>query len=284
MSFGLTLAGGGLVGLAWEAGYLTGLLAEGVDVTGADTVIGTSAGSIIGSMLLSGRAREMAEYLAGPRTPMKISGKPMNDGDPAANLEVLGYWSAAQYMDQPTAAAIADAAARSLTMTEAAWVELFAEVLADTNWPARLQVVAVSAAGERTTFTAADGFPLYLAVAASSAVPGMFPPVRLGDQFYVDGGLWSATSADLLIGPGVRHALLLSPLGGKADWSGEFADRATTRELAQLEAAGIAGHWLTPAVPVSPLGAFDGRQRIPGYERGLAEGKAAAGTLSALVA
>src|SRR6476469_7997857 len=48
----LVLGGGGVAGIAWELGLLSGWAADGVDVSGADVVVGTSAGSIVGALLL----------------------------------------------------------------------------------------------------------------------------------------------------------------------------------------------------------------------------------------
>jgi NTE family protein len=52
VSRALVLGGGGLTGIAWETGVLLGLKDEGVDVSEWDLVVGTSAGSIVGSMVL----------------------------------------------------------------------------------------------------------------------------------------------------------------------------------------------------------------------------------------
>ena len=43
----LVLGGGGVTGVAWEIGILSGLVEAGLDVTGADLVVGTSAGSVV---------------------------------------------------------------------------------------------------------------------------------------------------------------------------------------------------------------------------------------------
>ncbi|HEV2796790.1 MAG TPA: hypothetical protein VGV65_04165, partial [Nocardioides sp.] len=50
----LVLGGGGITGIAWELGILHGLAEGGVDVTGADVVVDTSAGSVVGAQLGSG--------------------------------------------------------------------------------------------------------------------------------------------------------------------------------------------------------------------------------------
>src|SRR6266545_3350523 len=50
----LVFGGGGITGIAWEWGILAGLAADGVDLTGADLVVGTSAGSVVGAQVASG--------------------------------------------------------------------------------------------------------------------------------------------------------------------------------------------------------------------------------------
>lgn len=55
MSRALVLGGGGPVGIGWEAGLLAGLAEAGVVLGDAEVVIGTSAGSVVGAQLTSGR-------------------------------------------------------------------------------------------------------------------------------------------------------------------------------------------------------------------------------------
>src|SRR3712207_6730517 len=54
----LVLGGGGITGIAWEVGMLAGLADAGIDLTGADLVVGTSAGSVVGAQLASGAEPE----------------------------------------------------------------------------------------------------------------------------------------------------------------------------------------------------------------------------------
>ena len=48
------LGGGGITGIAWEIGLLAGLADAGVDLSSADLVVGTSAGSVVGAQLTCG--------------------------------------------------------------------------------------------------------------------------------------------------------------------------------------------------------------------------------------
>jgi NTE family protein len=70
------------------------------------------------------------------------------------------------------------------------------------TWPDdRLVVVAVDAvSGERQVFTRASGVDLVDAVAASCAVPGVWPPATIGSRRSMDGGTYSTDNADLAVG------------------------------------------------------------------------------------
>src|SRR5688572_2469534 len=54
MKLGLVLGGGGLIGMGYHAGVIKALDDRGLDVSRSDVIVGTSAGSIIGSYLASG--------------------------------------------------------------------------------------------------------------------------------------------------------------------------------------------------------------------------------------
>ena len=54
----LVLGGGGITGIAWEIGLLAGLREAGVDLTTADLVVGTSAGSVVGAQVTGGAELE----------------------------------------------------------------------------------------------------------------------------------------------------------------------------------------------------------------------------------
>ena len=79
---------------------------------------------------------------------------------------------------------------------------MIAARLPEHQWPVRqLQVIAVDAdAGHRRVFDRTMGVPLIDAVAASSAVAGIFPPVIIDGRPYIDGGFYSIDNADLAVG------------------------------------------------------------------------------------
>jgi NTE family protein len=285
VSWGLVLAGGGVTGLAWEAGVIVGLADAGVDLTSADVVVGTSAGSIVGSLVLGGIApSELAGLVADPeRSPLELNGKPKNDGDGGVNAQVFIRWMSVKEFDESSTSAIAQLSLGSRTMTEAAWVEAFTEELGERTWAPSLRIVSVDVeTGRRKLWSAADSAPLPSVVASSCAVPGVFPAVEIDGTKYVDGGLWSPTSADLLLDAGLDAVVVVSPLGG-SDPMGVAFNRSTDREVAELIERGIDTEVLRPQTPISPLSAFDDSQRIPAFEAGIVDGKAAAERLGRVV-
>ena len=105
-------------------------------------------------------------------------------------------------------------------------------MLIPSEWPPALRIVAIDAdSGERVVFDAASGVPLARAVAASRAVPGLLPPITIGERRFIDGALGSATNADAA-GP---DAIVIAPFprfaagGVEALWS-----EALRAELDQL--------------------------------------------------
>ena len=74
----IVLGGGGVAGIAWETGLLTGLKQLGIDFGQADVVVGTSAGSVVGVGLLAHSLDSTYEALVAPdgvaitKTPSKL--------------------------------------------------------------------------------------------------------------------------------------------------------------------------------------------------------------------
>ncbi|GHF90950.1 hypothetical protein GCM10018790_80150 [Kitasatospora xanthocidica] len=94
---------------------------------------------------------------------------------------------------------------------------------------AALRVAAVDyRSGHRVVFGDPDApaVPVADAVMASCAIPGWFAPVRLDGSAYVDGGCWSATNADLLLGRGLDEVYVLAPMALRLDPRPERPGRA----------------------------------------------------------
>ncbi|WP_030436775.1 patatin-like phospholipase family protein [Actinoplanes subtropicus] len=203
----LVLGGGGVTGVAWEIGMLAGLAEAGADLTGADVVIGTSAGSVVGALVATGL--DLPAMYAGQLAP------------PAAEIPArLGLatilrwaWVAAGRRDEQRARArIGAMALAAPTVPEAERRAVIAARLNDATWPERrLLVTAVDAlTGEFVVFDRDRGVDLVDAVAASCAVPCVWPPVTIGGRRYVDGGVRSPVNADLAAG--CDEVVILAPV------------------------------------------------------------------------
>ena len=190
----LVLGGGGVTGVAWEVGLLAGLAERGVDLTQADLVVGTSAGSLVGAQVTSGVSlRELYAAQLAPPT-----------GEFAARIgasTMLRWaWAVVRSRDPVRARArIGRLALATKTEPEANRREVFEARVPVREWPRqRLLITAVMpGSGEFNAFDAASGAGLVDAVSASCAVPGVWPPVTIGGRRWMDGGVRSAANADL---------------------------------------------------------------------------------------
>lgn len=236
MKRALVLGGGGIVGVAWETAILAGLLEGGADVGDADLIVGTSAGSMVGSQIAGGRdAREMMREGRERPAPPTSSAKP----DVAGLTAVFSGWAAMENTTPEGCAKVGKLALAAVTMPEDELLARFED--SGDAWPAKpLLIAAVDCeSGERRVFDRTSGVPLRLAIAASCAVPGMFPPVTIGGRRYTDGGVWSGTSADLAQSIAPDAVLIIAPMGSSTENAfGRLIAGQIVTEKAELEAAG----------------------------------------------
>jgi NTE family protein len=213
-STALVLGGGGVAGVAWEIGLLAGLAAHGVDVRTADLVVGTSAGSVVGALVRGDR--DLEELYAAQLEPVPPE-EPAVDIDLMALMTGIGVALAGAAGEQEARARVGELALHADTVPEADRRAAIASRIGDPPWPTRrLVVTAVDTAdGAFATFDAGSGVPLLDAVTASCAVPGVWPPITVAGRRYMDGGMRSATNADLAAG--ADRVLVVAPVEGFAD-------------------------------------------------------------------
>ena len=228
MTRALVLGGGGVAGIGWQTGLLFGLSEAGIDVTGADLVIGTSAGSTTGAQLLSGvPLGELYDRHVFPKgASTEIAAELDTD-------KMVATWGALLNEHEPgpgLRAAIGRYALTAATVPERQRRAVIEARLPSHDWPSTpLQIVAVDAAsGEERVFTQEDDVPLVDAVAASCAVPGVWPPVTIGGRRYIDGGVRSSANADLA--EGHDQVLVIAPV---RDFL--VPEKPITRRLKKLE-------------------------------------------------
>jgi NTE family protein len=275
-AFALVLGGGGTVGVSWSIGALAAASdALGFDFADAAITIGTSAGSVVAPQLVAGRSLE--EMVATERGPVPET----RDGegwatsfDPQTVAEVFPRWLQTTEMDEETARWIGERALRASSRTGDDWVRVISTPV-NVSWPDKdLRLIATDCiSGSRAVFTRGSNVEVARAAAASSAVPSIIPPVEIDGTPYMDGGVWSMTNADLLIGSGVERAFILGPQAG-GGFLAPAANTVLARETGMLERAGIAVHALIPGEEFAALGInqMDPALRATGVEIGLREG------------
>jgi len=269
VSTALVLAGGGVTGIAWEIGLLLGLRDRGVDLVGtADLVVGTSAGAAVGAQVLAPGTdlvdlydRQLSDE-HGEITPVVDMDRLM-----AAMASAVGVEGGPP--DATARAAVGAVAMAAETVDEAVRRAVIAGRLPSHEWPARrLLVTAVDAAtGELAVFDAGSGVGLVDAVAASCAVPAVWPPVTIGDRRYIDGGVRTMANADLAAGHDT--IVVLAPMPGASE-------AVLAAEVAALEAGGarvtvlVADEAALAAMGQNPL---DAAFRRPAAEEGRRQGR-----------
>jgi NTE family protein len=196
----LVLAGGGLVGIAWETGILRGIADESPATAKAllesDVLVGTSAGSTVGAQLGSGLGIEALFDRQTTASSAELS--PNVDFEEITEL-FLSAMSPSNTTKAEQLQKIGAVALASATVPEAVRRDVIAQRLPSHEWPDRvLRISAIDAAtGELVTFDRNAGVGLVDAVAASCAVPGVWPPVTIGDRRYIDGGVGSSVNMAL---------------------------------------------------------------------------------------
>ena len=270
----LVLGSGGITGMAWEVGLLAGLAARGLDLAGADLVVGTSAGALAGAQVTSGTG--LAELYQAQITPDGV--------DVIAGMSrglIIRYALAYVLPGTPTRARIrmGRLALASPELPEAERREVIGAWLPRHEWPARkLLITAVDvASGKFAAFGRSSGATLIEAVSASCAVPGVWPPVRINGRQWMDGGMRSATNADLAAD--YARIVVLAPI-----WQGFGLMKGAIRQCRQLARLGRAVALVVPdeqARAAIGQNLLDSSRRAPAAQAGYAQAETAAALIAA---
>jgi len=287
----LVLHGGGSAGNAWEIGVVAGLFDAGLDVTEADLIIGTSAGSTAAAQITSAPPAELLAAIlsAEPQRrtgPARPGGGRVPVGAAADVMEITSRIIAAARdaadMRRRMGAAALETDAASDGSAQARWRATVAARLPSQAWPQRsILITAVDAqSGEPVVFDRHSGVDLVDAVAASTSVGFGVPPYRIGDRRYIDGGYRRNENADLAAG--YERVLVLSPFGGRSrhplEWGMQLA-----AQVDELRAGGSRVETIFP--DADSLTAFgdnmmDRSRRPPAARAGYAQGRDLAGHLT----
>jgi NTE family protein len=271
---GLVLGGGGVVGQAYHAGVLAVLQHDfGFDARAVDVIVGTSAGSITGTLLRLGvPAEDLAAWtvkapLSGESSVLRqIAATPLPELAPLRPLELLrrplrlpGRHLVQRALTRPLQFRPLAAGMTLMAPGRHDILEQLAALreLEQPGWPERdLWICAVRRRDGRRVVFGRPGtpeVPIHLAVGASCAVPGYFAPVQIGGRSYLDGGVHSSTNAAVLRGQGLDLVIVVAPMSGPAGLrpgffpaARRYSDRLLRREVRALRAEGIETVVFTP--------------------------------------
>ncbi|SFS14274.1 NTE family protein [Microbacterium sp. cf046] len=292
----LVLAGAGAAGNAWQLGLIAGLSDVGIDLTAADVVIGTSAGSTVAAQITSGTPPQelYAAIIAG--SPRPASADPASGAISSTHRPTPGHLSGPSYMEWSDRIidASADAADWRRRMCAAAlerdapdgsgqnrWREIVAARLPRHDWPGQsVLITAVDVVtAEPVVFDRLSGVDLVDAVAASTS-NGFGGTYAIGAKRYVNGAYRRSSNADLAAG--CARVLVLEPFSGRSRSPREWGmDLAT--QVEELRAGGSAVETVFPdagAGDVFNANALDPATRLPAARGGHEQGRALAARLS----
>lgn len=225
---GLVLGAGGVLGASWTIGALRALEETlGVEPRNVDALIGTSAGSVLASLVAGGiSTATLLSHQRGIVTP----GDPRLQYDydsgsggalPPLPIPSLGsgrllLHAARHPRSRPPLTVLSAVLPRGRGSLEGLrpMIEAVARRGQWSTHPSLWIVAMDYATGSRVAFGRPGSPPAGLsdAVLASCSIPGWYAPVTIGGRRYIDGGTCSSTSADLLSGQGLDEVYVLAPM------------------------------------------------------------------------
>src|SRR5215468_4558975 len=245
----LVLGGGGPVGRAWEIGLVHGFAGQGIDLGTADLIIGTSAGAVVGAQLGLKQG-----FGAPPKIAATIaSAPPPVHSDGLADLGAAMVRAAQSPEPELIRAEIGKMALSAQQIREEASVSrsMFAPFVGQA-WPNQFRATTVNAGtGQLQIWDASSGAPLERAIAASTAAPGIWPPITINGERYIDGGMRSMLNGDLAIGSDIVLAVSCFPLTTRDKAGTAFFKAINAAPLAELDAVRGSGATLAVIEPGS---------------------------------
>lgn len=242
---GLVLGGGGITGAAFHFGALLAIeMATGWNPNDSEVVVGTSCGAFAAAMVRAD-AVHLDTFAGTGETQDEIhewlNGYLYRRGTPRGAVRWIRKGLIPAFRRPSLHVALASP---GLYRTDgiAEWVRNAAGDVAD-SWPDKHTALVTYDVEERTRVPfgteAAPVAAMADVVAASSAVPFVYEPVRIHDRWYADGGIASGTSADLVLAhpEPLDLVLVIAPLAATAPRQGgrfyeDVFDRAGRTALA----------------------------------------------------
>jgi NTE family protein len=195
----LVLPGGGVLGIAWEIGFIAGLGSKRIVLIDADYILGTSAGSVVAVQILTTPIEKLyREQIEGTG-----AREPVLEGVNVPALDAKHYAVVGSNSDGLEARKIVGAwSLERDRVPETERLAIIKNRLPNHEWPEKpLGITAIQAdSGEFKVFDKNSGVSLVDAVAASCSIPEIWPAVTINGKRYYDGGIRSTTNTDMVRG------------------------------------------------------------------------------------
>ena len=234
---GLALAGGGPVGGIYEVGAMAALAEalDGLDFTGLDIYVGVSSGAFISAAVANGLGpAKLARMLVENDTdevfdPEMLLRPAFGEYLRRALAVPVLFWSSLrQYLSDPWHLRLIEtfqglSHAIPAGVFNSSGIDQLLRRLFSTGGRSndfrqlkhRLFIVATDLdTGESVAFGSEghEDVPISVAVQASAALPGLFPPVRIGERYFVDGALIKTLHASVALQQGAELLICINPL------------------------------------------------------------------------
>jgi NTE family protein len=273
----LALGGGGEYFAAWMLGSFYGLNASGVPYEAPDVIVGTSAGSFVGSTITGGHlTRLTGEFDFFGRFPKLLADLvPVPDPNPS-QTRARQLCKIVDSASVETIQAIGRGAMAARNPAVSKLQRMIGVLTANRFWPSpKFHATTMDCyTGERLVISADSKIPVTHAVSASMSLPGIFGPTWVGDRICMDGGM-SASSSHSDIIAGARRALVVSLTDGTSGSGPRFSNipNDLQQELRAVEAAGT--KTLLIAANPGQVNLVSPSEILPalkaGYDRGVKE-------------
>ena len=246
----LVLGAGGPVGRAWQSGLIAGLIEREIDLGDASLIIGTSAGAIVGAQLALG-----LKFAAPSKLDLAIQAAPASSSSDLSGLLAAIGRAVRSSEAEIERAKIGAFAIEAQTVSEEDSIARTAfALIRGHSWPMRFRATAVNAhTGKLQVWDASSGATLERAVASSAAIPGVWPPITIKGERYIDGGVRSMLNADLATGCDIIIVVSCFALEGVGEIKNPDMATINAAQIAELDALRNAA--LTVAV-IAPNEAF----------------------------
>ncbi len=272
---GLVLGGGGEWFVAWQLAYFSTLAEGGVDLGRADAVVGTSAGSVLGTLLTSGRLAQGANIFKWFGENPEYMGQliVVNTGA-ESQLRARKLQGRTKSHDREAIQAMGRAAMASKNAPVADYQAAIQQIVGPMDWPSPTMHTTANDCytGERLVVYPDCGIPIRDAISASSSLPGIFGPTWLHDHVAMDGGISrSGTHADLMAE--AKRVVVIALSNGDPQYAQLSPFHAPIEEELDVVRKSGSELFVTFANPPKGTNFLDPKEMVTAAEMGVAQAK-----------